>query len=394
MELPAMRELFFVARDAEGRSVKRMQSFLCVQPGETTGCIGCHENRIESPPTVSAVSRALSRPAEGLRAIPGMPDVFDFPRDIQPILDKHCLDCHDYDPTDRGGPRAAGVVLTGDRGPWFSHSYATLFMHDLISHGDNRTQSNYAPRTLGSSSSRLLELTNGSHYGAHLTERETQLLALWIDVGANFAGTYAALGTGMLGFNTNTPDTDKLLRNTCWRRCRECHQGPTALPWNNFDNIGHASHGKAMEGGFVSRIPTADPVRRLSGHVAFNLSRPEKSTLLLAPLARVGGGYGICEERSGRSVFRTTADPDYMKLLGCMKDYRAALEQTTRFDMAFFRPHPTYISEMQRYGILPNSTNSVDEPIDVYAADRAYWNSFHEQLQPYQDQCSSEHQQE
>jgi hypothetical protein len=394
MELPAMRELFFVARDAEGRSVKRMQSFLCVQPGETTGCIGCHENRTESPPTVSDVSRALSRPPEGVRAIPGMPDVIDFPRDIQPILDKHCVDCHDYDATDRGGPRAGGVVLTDDRGPWFSHSYATLFMHDLVSHGDNRSQSNYAPKSLGSSSSRLLKLTNGSHCGARLTKRETQVIALWIDVGANFAGTYAALGTGMLGFNTNTPDTDKLLRNTYWRRCRECHQGPSTLPWNNFQNIGHAWHGKSMDGEFVSRIPTEDPARRLSGHVAFNLSRPEKSTLLLAPLAKEAGGYGICEGRSGRSVFKAVADPDYSKLLGCMRDYCAALQQTTRFDMASFRPHPTYVSEMQRYGILPNSINRPENPIDVYAADRAYWNSFHEQLRPGHDENGSEHQQE
>jgi hypothetical protein len=77
-------------------------------------------------------------------------------------------------------------------------------------------------------------------------------------------------------------------------------------------------------------------------------------------------------------VFRTTADPDYMKLLGCMRDYRAALQQTTRFDMASFRPHPTYVSEMQRYGILPNSINPLEKPIDVYAADRAYWDSFHD----------------
>jgi len=163
-----------------------MQSFLRVQPGETTGCIGCHEHRTESPPTAIAVSKALARPPETVSAIPNVPDVFDFPRDIQPILDRHCVDCHDYDAADRGGPRTGGVVLTSDRGPWFSHSYATLFMHDLISHGDNRSQSNYAPRTLGSSSSRLLELTDGSHYGALLTERETRFLALWIDVGAMY----------------------------------------------------------------------------------------------------------------------------------------------------------------------------------------------------------------
>jgi hypothetical protein len=329
-----------------------------------------------------------------VRAIPDVPDVFDFPRDIQPILDRHCVGCHDYDATDRGGPRAGGVVLTSDRGPWFSHSYATLFMHDLVSHGDNRSQSNYAPKSLGSSSSRLLELTNGSHYGARLTERETQWIALWIDVGANFAGTYAALGTGMLGFNTNTPDTDKLLRNTYWRRCRECHQGPSALPWNNFGNISHAWHGKAMDGEFVSRIPTEDPARRLSGHVAFNLSRPEKSTLLLAPLAEEAGGYGICQGRSGKSVFRTTDDADYLKLLSCMRDYHAALQQTTRFDMDCFRPHPTYVSEMQRYGILPNSINPPEKSIDVYAVDRAYWESLHRQLQPWHDEHGDQYQQE
>jgi hypothetical protein len=378
MELPAMRELFFVARDAEGRSVKRMQSFLCVQPGETTGCVGCHENRTESPPTVVALSQALTRPPERVTPIPGSPDVLDFPRDIQPILDKHCVECHDYDTTDRGGPRAGGVVLTGDRGPWFSHSYVTLFMHDLISHGDNRSQSNYAPRKIGSASSRLLELTNGSHFEVQLTDQETRLLALWIDVGANFAGTYAALGTGMLGFNTDTPDTDKLLRNTYWRRCRACHQGPSELPWNNFQKIDHAWHGKADEKGFVSRIPTEDPARRLSGHVAFNLSRPGKSTLLLAPLTKAAGGYGICEGHSGESVFQTAADPDYLKLLNCIKDYRAALEKATRFDMASFRPHPTYVSEMQRYGILPHSIDVMAKPINVYDADRAYWDSFHD----------------
>jgi hypothetical protein len=114
----------------------------------------------------------------------------------------------------------------------------------------------------------------------------------------------------------------------------------------------------------------------------------------LAPLAEKAGGYGICEEHSGRSVFQGTADPDYVKLLNCMRDYRAALEQTTRFDMASFRPHPTYVSEMQRYGILPNSTSSVEEPIDVYSTDQAYWNSFHDPIRSKRDKRSSENQQE
>ena len=45
LEVPALRSLFFVALDEHDNSVKRMQSFLTVMPGETTSCVGCHEQR-------------------------------------------------------------------------------------------------------------------------------------------------------------------------------------------------------------------------------------------------------------------------------------------------------------------------------------------------------------
>ncbi len=34
------------ALDADGMAVKRMQSFLTLQPGEELGCVGCHEHRV------------------------------------------------------------------------------------------------------------------------------------------------------------------------------------------------------------------------------------------------------------------------------------------------------------------------------------------------------------
>ncbi|MHC4405904.1 MAG: HzsA-related protein [Planctomycetota bacterium] len=49
LEVPAGRPLFFVALDEQGLSVKRMQSFVTVQPGERTGCVGCHESRRVAP---------------------------------------------------------------------------------------------------------------------------------------------------------------------------------------------------------------------------------------------------------------------------------------------------------------------------------------------------------
>ncbi|MFO7901440.1 MAG: discoidin domain-containing protein, partial [Pirellulaceae bacterium] len=88
-ELPALRSLFFVALDENDMAVKRMQSFLTVQPGEVAGCVGCHERRTESLlPEVHAL--ATGREASKIEPIADNPGVFDFPRDIQPILDNLC----------------------------------------------------------------------------------------------------------------------------------------------------------------------------------------------------------------------------------------------------------------------------------------------------------------
>ena len=128
-----------------------------------------------------------------------MPDVIDYPRDIQPVLDALCVSCHGYEKTAAGGPRAGRLILTGDHGPLYSHSYYMMTIARLISDGRNQPRSNYAPRTLGSSASRLLTLLDGTHYGVKATPLQKKLLRLWIDSGAAYPGTYAALGCGMIG---------------------------------------------------------------------------------------------------------------------------------------------------------------------------------------------------
>jgi hypothetical protein len=50
------------------------------------------------------------------------------------------------------------------------------------------------------------------------------------------------------------------------------------------------------------------------------------------------------------------------------------LKKIKRFDMPDFRPRPAYVREMKRYGIIPGSL-AADARIDVYATDRAYWQS-------------------
>ena len=100
-------------------------------------------------PTSPCTAMAVHRPASKIEPIAGVPDVIDYPRDIQPVLDALCVGCHGYEPTAGGGPRAGRLILTGDRGPMYSHSYYMLTITRLFSDGRNQPRSNYPPRRSG-----------------------------------------------------------------------------------------------------------------------------------------------------------------------------------------------------------------------------------------------------
>jgi hypothetical protein len=370
MEVPALRSLFFVALDENNNSVKRMHSFLAIMPGETTSCVGCHEQRQKTPvPTETAALQALKRAPTPVAPLAGIPDVFDYPRDIQPILDKHCLECHDYD------RRAGGVILTGDHGPIFSHSYYTLTALQWISDGRDRLQTNLPPRTVGTSASPLMKMLDGSHYEAKLTRHEQDMIRYWIESAAAYPGTYASLGTGMIGgFPKSVLETTERkwpqaieAAEAITRRCTGCHDKSLPVPKYISDNLG-----------LILSNPDFNDIRiRMSRHLMFNLSRPEKSLILLAPLATEAGGYGLCKQHDGSgpaTVFANTDDSDYRKILAVCRRGKRHLKQNKRFDMPDFRPTPSYVREMKRYGILPKDLPE-DAPIDVYATDRAYWRS-------------------
>lgn len=372
MELPALRAFFFVALDENNMSVKREQTFLTVQPGETLSCTGCHASHT-GPPRVGrsrADLQALQEPPDTPDDIKGVPDVFDFPRDIQPVLNDLCVDCHGYEETERGGPYAGKVILTGDHGPLYSHSYYMLNVHNLFRVGRNQEDSSQPPRSLGSSASRILDMIDGSHHGVQASERQKKLLRLWIDSGGVYAGTYAGVGTGQIGHaevNTKTMKHESINTGTDWpavkkgqkaiqKRCMSCHRKKgRRLPL-------HLSHG--WGGGPRSR------------HMVFNLSRPRKSLMLLAPLAEDAGGYGLCKKESGEpaKVFESTDDPAYRDILGMVRRGKQYLQKNKRFDMEGFRPRHAYIREMKRYGVLPEDVGA-EEPLDPYALDREYWRS-------------------
>lgn len=366
-EVPAMRPLFFVALDRNDLSVKRMQSFVVVQPGEVTGCVGCHESRTHSPLLQPGLQAFAGRQADAIQPIANTPDVFDFPRDIQPIFDRHCVRCHNPDRYDDR------VDLSGDHTPLFAVSYYTLLQRGLIADGRNERYGNRPPHSIGSAASRLLEFLDGRHHDAKPDARERRWVRLWIESSAPYAGTYASLGCGMY------PVEFPLLAME--RRCGSCHG--SAPPKKG--QIGKGLYFRFGEDGpalpLVHAFADLQKIRGSIGYYKFhtalppqalcNLTRPEKSLLLRAPLTKDAGGLGLC----GKSVFADTNDADYRAMLAAIAAAKEKHDETKRFDMAGFRPNVYYVHQMQRYGILPKTLRG-EEAINVYTTDRAYWDSF------------------
>ncbi|MDP6545628.1 MAG: hypothetical protein QGH60_16720 [Phycisphaerae bacterium] len=350
---PALRPIFFIAMDENNLSVKRMQSFMTVQPGESVSCVGCHEERVGTPP-VTRNLLAAKRPPSIIQPIKGIPHVFDYPRDIQPILNKHCVNCHGYEKTKQGGPYAGGVMLSGDRGIFYNQSYAALRAKKQVADGFNGS-GNRAPRTIGTSASPLMKMLDGKHYKVKVSAHEKDMIRYWIESAGTFAGTYAALGKGFIFPRQVVPnDVHK-------RKCASCHKR-----------------------GFPR---SKDDPRT---HWFYNLDHPAKSVVLLASLSKAAGGWDLCskkKDKSGKSiksgppVFSSADDPGYVKILAEAKKLAAQLQNNKRYDMPGFEPHPAYIREMKSWGILP--------PVykwggyeDMFKTDRAYWKSLHYKPKP------------
>ncbi len=186
-EAPARTPLLFQALDAQGRALQTMRSLVYLQPGERETCIGCHEHRMKKePPRAQAL--ATRRPPSVLAPGPDGSKPFSYPRLVQPILDKHCVACHD-------GTAPKRPVLTGAPEGWASKSFNALIRHVAYS-GWGNPRNNYEPLTeplrfgaLGSPLARMLET---GHNHVALSPDEWARLNLWMDANGAFYGTFDA----------------------------------------------------------------------------------------------------------------------------------------------------------------------------------------------------------
>jgi hypothetical protein len=113
-----------------------------------------------------------------------------------------------------------------------------------------------------------------------------------------------------------------------------------------------------------------DPLRKFSRQVVFDLTVPEKSTILLAPLAKSAGGYESC----GSAIFKDKNDPRFKAILATIERGKQHLDTIKRFDMPGFIPRSQYIRELKKYGILPKE-HATETPVNTYALEQQYWRS-------------------
>lgn len=182
-KVPANTPISIQPLDKDGVAVQWMRSWVTGQPGEVVSCVGCHEdqNQIVIPKRVIASTRAphkLQAPEGGIRS-------FTFDLEIQPILDRACIACHNGEGKAfdlRGGEK-------DNRG--YGKSYLNLhpYVHRQGGEGDMKvlTPYEYHPNT-----SELVRLLKKGHCNVKLTDKEWKTLYNWIDYNAPDKGYFNA----------------------------------------------------------------------------------------------------------------------------------------------------------------------------------------------------------
>lgn len=174
---PPGRFLYFQLLDEDRKMVQSMRSGVIIHPGETNGCIGCHEDRLSAPVNLSKMPMALRNRPHNIAGKSNTEPIFSFMDNVQPIFDKHCISCHDFDK-----PGASSLILAGDRNPYFNASYVDLHVKKQVScigGGPAELQEAYA---WGSYRSNLIQVLEKGHQGISLSQEEMEMLYTWIDL--------------------------------------------------------------------------------------------------------------------------------------------------------------------------------------------------------------------
>jgi len=198
--VPANLPISLQPLDEEGKALQLMRSWMTAMPGEVVQCSGCHEPQNTAPPL--RTSLALNRPADEITEWYGPMRGFSYPREVQPVIDRHCVGCHN------GQPRPDGTTLAdlrgsvkisdwklvtagngGNRGGKFSVGYAELHRY-CRRPGIESDYHMLEPMEYHADSTQLVQMLKKGHYNVNLDAEGWDRLITWIDLNCPYHGTW------------------------------------------------------------------------------------------------------------------------------------------------------------------------------------------------------------
>lgn len=205
-EIPANTPIAFQPIDEEGRAVQLMRSWTTAMPGERMSCIGCHESAYDSPIPKKTIA-ATKKPSK-LEDWLGPARGFDFEREVQPVLNRYCVSCHNQDNildlrSEKHFPNYAGLKpgrLDFNRmHPYFKKKYNGKVLYTpsyeaLIQYirrvNISDDVSMLEPGEYHAGTSELIQLLKEGHKGLKLDKESWSRLYTWIDLNGPCHGTW------------------------------------------------------------------------------------------------------------------------------------------------------------------------------------------------------------
>lgn len=194
-EVPPNIPLMIQPLDEKGRAVQLMRSWVMSMPGEIQTCVGCHEPMNSSTPANRI--DAHSKPIEKIRPWYGPVRGFSFNREVQPVLDKYCVGCHDGE--DKDLPdfklRPDQPYLSPSKGYHPAHfppAYLALKKY-VRNHTMESDMHLLKPYEFHASTTDLIRLLEAGHKGVKLEAESWDRLNTWIDLNTPAHGTWTEI---------------------------------------------------------------------------------------------------------------------------------------------------------------------------------------------------------
>jgi hypothetical protein len=190
--VPANTPISIQPLDERGQALQLMRSWLTAMPGEKLSCVGCHEpNRLT--PAADAGAAVMGPPAQ-IEPWYGPVRGFSFEREVQPVLDAHCIACHDgtsAQPDLRDGepvyvPSNDGAYMYGGA---FPPSYVELWKY-VRGHTIESDLHLLMPGEFAADTTRLVRSLDAGHHGVALDAESWDRLITWIDLNTPAHGTW------------------------------------------------------------------------------------------------------------------------------------------------------------------------------------------------------------